>query len=95
MVELPQSVTTESGDSPGKQEKLLGFFLRRLEEWERMKHSGAGSSDPIAAKLLDRSIFSAWLDCVDLGGKEKAEEIIKRYAPGSEPRELSGSSSSK
>ena len=94
MVEQP-SVTTDSGASPGTKEQLLGFFLHRLEEWERMKHSGAGSTDPITARLLDRAIFSAWLDCVNLGGKEEAEKVLRRSSgDGGQPRELSGSSSS-
>ncbi len=93
MVGQQQPLTTDDGGSLSLQEKFLPHFLHRLEELERLKQGGS-APDPVMAKIVDKAIFSTWLDCVQLGGKEEAEAIIKRYAPGGEqPRALSGTSS--
>ncbi|MSQ33853.1 MAG: hypothetical protein EXR60_05485 [Dehalococcoidia bacterium] len=90
MVGQQQPVPTESGGSLSVQEKFLPHFLHRLEELERLKHGGS-APDPVMAKILDKAIFSTWMDCVQLGAKEEAEKVLRRYAPGGEqPRELSG-----
>lgn len=89
-----QSVPTESGEGQGSRERFLAYFLGRLETLERQKQGGP-APDAVTAKMLDKAIFSTWLDCVSLGGKEAAEAIVRRYSPEGERRELSGSSSGK
>jgi hypothetical protein len=52
-----QADTDRKEEGVNTQEQFLAYFLRRLEEWERMKYTGA-ATDPVAAKVLDRAIFS-------------------------------------
>ena len=56
---------------------LRGVYLRRLKRLLRLRREHNGDLNTQGIHLLDRSIFAAYCDCLDVGVGEKAREVIR------------------
>ncbi|HLB29788.1 MAG TPA: hypothetical protein VJM69_06640 [Dehalococcoidia bacterium] len=58
---------------------LQRFFLQRLMQLVTLRSSEA-DLDPHLRRLLDRTIFSTYLDCLDQGVGATAQAILQKVA---------------
>ena len=74
--------TTPSAEAPTvtktkSRASLRGVYLRRLKRLLRLRREHNGDLNTQGIRLLDRSIFAAYCDCLDVGVGEKAREVLR------------------
>lgn len=55
-------------------------FLRRLNHLLRLRAEQDGQLNDSGTKLIDRAIYSAYCDAVDLGVTNEAQRMLQRFA---------------
>jgi hypothetical protein len=58
--------------------ELRGIFLRRLRRLLQLRRNHEGQLNYEGTRLLDRSIYATYCDCVSVGSLEAAQEVIRR-----------------
>lgn len=58
-------------------EHLRDSYLSRLRRLLRLRQDHFDELNDQGLRLLDRSIFFAYTDCIDIGQGERAREVLK------------------
>ncbi|HEX2173312.1 MAG TPA: hypothetical protein VHL09_12805 [Dehalococcoidia bacterium] len=79
---------TSAGGAAGKVKSysaLQSFFLLRLGRLLRLKqlYSGLSGQEEWVPKLLNKSIYSTYCDCLEQGVTDDARALIERGGAGS------------
>lgn len=56
------------------------MFLLRLRRLTWLRRSCVGQIDDSILKVLDKSIYSTYCDCVELGVGDEARQLLKETA---------------
>jgi len=59
-------------------DELRGVYLQRLRRLLQLRKNHEGRLNPEGIRLLDRSIYATYCDCVSVGSLEAAQEIVQR-----------------
>ena len=62
----------------GASVELQRVFLRRLRRLLQLRQSHEGQLNYDGIRLLDRSIYATYCDCVSVGAPEAAQEVLRR-----------------
>ena len=54
-------------------------FLRRLNRLLNLRYEQGTQLNTEGVRLLDRSIYATYCDCVDLGVGDKAQQLLRRF----------------
>ena len=71
-------------DSSGVE--MQGVYLRRLRRLLQLRKNHEGQLNFDGLRLLDKSIYATYCDCVAVGAPEAAQEVLRRSSlplPGS------------
>jgi hypothetical protein len=60
-----------------KPEELRDGYLQRLRRLLRLRRDHFDELNEQGLRLLDRSIFAAYCDCIDIGQGEAAKAVLK------------------
>jgi hypothetical protein len=58
-------------------EQLRDGYLNRLRRLLRLRRDHYDELNDQGVRLLDRSIFAAYCDCIDIGQAEAARNVLK------------------
>lgn len=58
--------------------ELQGIYLRRLRRLLQLRKSHEGQLNNEGLRLLDRSIYATYCDCMSVGAPEAAQEAIRK-----------------
>lgn len=72
--ELRSAIAEIAGAKP---EQLRDGYLQRLRRLLRLRRDHFDELNEAGLRLLDRSIFSAYCDCLDIGQGEAARAVLK------------------
>jgi len=70
----PTTEVISSGLTP-----LQFYFLARLEHVLQLRFEQSGNLNEGGAQLLDRTIYSTYCDCLDLGVGARGQEIMHQF----------------
>lgn len=59
--------------------ELQGIFLRRLRRLLQLRRDHEGQLNIEGIRLLDRSIYATYCDCISVGAPEAAQEVLRRF----------------
>ena len=62
----------------GASVELQRVFLRRLRRLLQLRRNHEGQLNFEGIRLLDRSIYATYCDCVSVGASEAAQEVLRR-----------------
>jgi hypothetical protein len=57
---------------------LQGIYLRRLQRLLQLRKNHEGQLNFDGTRLLDKSIYATYCDCVSVGALEAAQEVLRR-----------------
>ncbi len=63
-------------ESPRPGADLKEFYISRLERLIRLRRDFERDLNSLGVRLLDRSIYATFRDCVDSGGSRKARVLM-------------------
>jgi hypothetical protein len=66
-----------SGVARAKPEQLRDGYLTRLRRLLRLRRDHLEDLNEQGLRLLDRSIFAAYCDCIDIGEGDAARSVLK------------------
>ena len=77
----------KSSDKPSspraKEGEVRALFISRLERLIRLRKDYREDLNPLGLRLLDRSIYATYKDCVDYGAAKEARALmLKHPVPG-------------
>jgi hypothetical protein len=58
--------------------ELQGIYLRRLRRLLQLRRNHEGQLNSEGIRLLDKSIYATYCDCVSVGAPEAAQEVLRR-----------------
>jgi hypothetical protein len=69
--------------------EMRGVYLRRLQRLLQLRKNHEGQLNFDGIRLLDKSIYATYCDCISVGALEAAQEVLRRCTvtvpqPGSE-----------
>lgn len=70
--------TSASLGMDGASVELQRVFLRRLRRLLELRRNHEGQLNCEGIRLLDRSIYATYCDCVSVGAAEAAQEVVRR-----------------
>ena len=70
--ERPSSRKTEEG-------RIQALFLNRLERLIRLRREYREDLNPLGFRLLDRSIYATYQDCIDHGAADRARAVMAAH----------------
>jgi hypothetical protein len=59
--------------------ELQGIYLRRLRRLLQLRRDHEGQLNSEGIRLLDRSIYATYCDCINVGAPEAAQEVLRRF----------------
>jgi hypothetical protein len=59
--------------------EMRGIYLRRLQRLLELRKSHEGQLNLEGLRLLDKSIYATYCDCVSVGAVEAAQEVLRRF----------------
>jgi hypothetical protein len=66
-----------------KEGEIKALFVARLERLIRLRKDYREDLNPLGLRLLDRSIYSTYRDCVDYGAGKEARALMDQHpVPG-------------
>lgn len=68
--------TPSSGTAQGLTKSV---FVKRLERLIRLRREYIEDLNPLGLRLLDRSIYATYKDCVEYGAEGDARRIVARH----------------
>lgn len=74
---IPASMANELALHEAKPEEIRGQTLSRLRGLLRLRRDHFDELNKAAVILLDRSIYAAYCDCIDIGAGEGARSILR------------------
>ena len=69
----------------GASVEMQGVYLRRLRRLLQLRKSHEGQLNFEGMRLLDKSIYATYCDCVSVGALEAAQEVLRRSSTPSLP----------
>jgi hypothetical protein len=69
--------TTIDDIAHAKPDQLRDGYLNRLRRLLRLRRDHFDELNEQGLRLLDRSIFAAYCDCIDIGQSEAAKAVLK------------------
>jgi hypothetical protein len=69
--------TPEPRIAPAASEQLREGYLSRLRRLLRLRRDHFEELNDQGLRLLDRSIFAAYCDCLDIGAGDAAKNVLK------------------
>jgi len=72
-----RSSVTLPGLNRAKPEQLREGYLSRLRRLLRLRRDHMDELNEQGLRLLDRSIFAAYCDCIDIGQGDAARAVLK------------------
>jgi hypothetical protein len=69
--------TTQTRIAPATPEQLREGYLGRLRRLLRLRRDHFEELNDQGLRLLDRSIFTAYCDCLDIGEGDAAKSVLK------------------
>lgn len=60
-----------------RSEHVRDGYLNRLRYLLRLRRDHSLEMNDLGLRLIDQSIFSTYCDCIDIGQKEAAREILR------------------
>jgi len=57
--------------------EMRGVYLRRLQRLLQLRKSHQGQLNFDGLRLLDKSIYATYCDCVSVGALEAAQEVVR------------------
>jgi hypothetical protein len=58
--------------------EMQGVYLRRLQRLLQLRKNHEGQLNLEGLRLLDKSIYATYCDCVSVGAPEAAQEVLRR-----------------
>lgn len=79
----------ETPISEVKPASLQGIYLTRLQRLLRLRRRHEHELNGQGIRLLDRSIFAAYCDCIEVGADDPARSILRsaNFPLGDDPQE--------
>ena len=74
---MEQTPFAEASPSDAKPVSLQGVYLSRLQRLLRLRRRHEHELNGQGILLLDRSIFAAYCDCIEVGSDEKARSVLR------------------
>jgi len=68
--------------------EMQGVYLRRLQRLLQLRKNHEGQLNLDGLRLLDKSIYATYCDCLSVGALEAAQEVLRRSTvtlPQSQP----------
>jgi hypothetical protein len=65
-------------DTDGFSVEMQGVYLRRLQRLLQLRKNHEGQLNLEGLRLLDKSIYATYCDCVSVGAPEAAQEVLHR-----------------
>jgi len=62
--------------------EMRGVYLRRLQRLLQLRKNHEGQLNFDGIRLLDKSIYATYCDCVSVGALEAAQEVLRRSTVG-------------
>jgi len=59
--------------------EMRGVYLRRLQRLLQLRKNHEGQLNLEGLRLLDKSIYATYCDCVSVGAPEPAQEVLRRF----------------
>jgi hypothetical protein len=69
--------TSETRIAPATSAQLKDGYLSRLRRLLRLRRDHFEELNDQGLRLLDRSIFAAYCDCLDIGEGDAAKDVLK------------------
>jgi hypothetical protein len=60
--------------------EMQGVYLRRLQRLLQLRKNHEGQLNIEGMRLIDKSIYATYCDCVSVGALEAAQEVLRRSA---------------
>ena len=64
----------DAADPP--QYELSSLFIGRLRHLLELERSAGEGVDEVSRLLVHKAIFSTWLDCLELGARDEASQLM-------------------
>ena len=58
--------------------EMRGVYLRRLQRLLQLRKNHEGQLNIEGMRLIDKSIYATYCDCVSVGALEAAQEVLRR-----------------
>ena len=58
--------------------EMRGVYLRRLERLLQLRKNHEGQLNLDGLRLLDKSIYATYCDCVSVGAGEEAQDLLRK-----------------
>lgn len=68
------------GSASDRPQALQRLFLTRLRRLTWLRRSCSDQMDGNTLRVLDKSIYSTYCDCVEVGANDEAREMLKQAA---------------
>ena len=59
--------------------EMRGVYLRRLQRLLELRKNHEGQLNLEGLRLLDKSIYATYCDCVSVAAAEAAQEVLRRF----------------
>lgn len=59
--------------------EMRGVYLRRMQRLLQLRKNHEGQLNIDGLRLLDKSIYATYCDCISVGAVEAAQEVLRRF----------------